>query len=137
MYATSAPKRSRSMCIVPAPTSSSTVNATRTVACVGSGFRSRNSTAVMISATPALSSAPSSVVPSLVTMSWPTRPTSAGESSESSTWVGSPGSTIGEPSHASWTIGRTFEPLTSGVVSTCAIKPTTGASGAPGIVANT
>ena len=33
----------------------------------------------MISATPALSSAPSSVVPSLVTMSWPTRAASSGQ----------------------------------------------------------
>ena len=48
----------------------------------------------MISATPALSSAPSSVVPSLVTMSWPTRRASSGTWSGSMTSFSSPGSTI-------------------------------------------
>ena len=57
--------------------------------------RRRYATAAMISATPALSSAPSSVVPSLVTMSWPTRAASAGSSAGSITWLGSPGRTIG------------------------------------------
>ena len=50
--------------------------------------------AAMISATPALSSAPSSVVPSLVTMSCPMRTASACSSAGSITWLGSPGSVI-------------------------------------------
>ena len=54
--------------------------------------------AAMISATPALSSAPSSVVPSLVTMSWPTLAASSVSSAGSITWLGSPGRTIGPPS---------------------------------------
>ena len=57
----------------------------------------RYATAAMISATPALSSAPRSVVPSLVTMSCPTRAASAGSSAGSRIWLGSPGSTIGSP----------------------------------------
>ena len=43
-----------------------------------SGLLIKNSAAAMISAMPALSSAPSSVVPSEVTMSWPTRSFSTG-----------------------------------------------------------
>ena len=86
----------------------------------------------MISAIPALSSAPRSVVPSLVTMSCPTRAASSGSCSGSSTWRASPGSSIGAPSQASCTIGDTSAPLTSGVVSTCAMSPTTGAPFVPG-----
>ena len=56
--------------------------------------------AVTMIATPALSSAPSSVVPSLVTRSWPSLSASPGMSSGSSTCDGSPGSTIGSPSQA-------------------------------------
>ena len=49
--------------------------------------RARYATAAMISATPALSSAPSSVVPSLVTMSWPTARASSVCSAGSRTWL--------------------------------------------------
>src|SRR6476659_7308112 len=91
----------------------------------------------MISAIPALSSAPSRVVPSLVTMSWPTRAASAGSAFGSSVCRGSPGRTIVSPSHDSWTIGVTPAPVTSGVVSTWAMSPTTGASALPGSVAKT
>ena len=78
-------------------------------------------------ATPALSSAPSRVVPSLVTRSWPTRSASPGMSSGSSTWPGSPGSRSGAPSQPRCTSGRTPVPETPGAVSTCAIRPTVGA----------
>ena len=111
----------------PRPTSSSTVNATRIGARRRSSVRARYATAAMISAIPALSSAPRSVVPSLVTMSWPTRTARAGSASGSRTCRGSPGSAIASPAHASWTIGDTSAPVTSGVVSTWAISPTTGA----------
>ena len=110
VYATSAPKASRSKSSAPRPTSSSTVKAMRMGARVRSGCRTRYATAAMISAIPALSSAPSSVVPSLVTMSCPTRAASSGSFSGSSTWRASPGSTIGAPSHASCTIGVTPAP---------------------------
>ena len=56
---------------MPLPTSSSTVNAMRAFA-RGRSSRTRRAAADMITATPALSSAPRSVVPSLVTMSCPT-----------------------------------------------------------------
>ena len=62
------------------------------------GFRFRYATAAMISATPALSSAPSRVVPSVVTRSWPTFPFSRGSSSGSSTTLESPGSSMRPPS---------------------------------------
>ena len=71
VYATSAPNASRSKWSVPLPISSSTVKAIRAVA-RGASSRTSWATAVMIAATPALSSAPSSVVPSLVTRSCPT-----------------------------------------------------------------
>ena len=48
------------------------MNAILSGPCGSSGWAARYSTAAMISATPALSSAPSSVVPSVVTRSWPT-----------------------------------------------------------------
>src|SRR5436190_2229686 len=57
----------------PRPTSSSTVKPTRIGACSISGCATRYATAPMISATPALSSAPRSVVPAVVTMSCLTR----------------------------------------------------------------
>ena len=132
VYATSAPNRSRSKSSAPRPTSSSTVKAMRIGARVRSGCRTRYATADMISAIPALSSAPRSVVPSLVTMSCPTRAASSGSFSGSSTWRASPGSAIGAPSHASCTSGFTPAPMTSGVVSTCAMSPTTGAPFVPG-----
>ena len=70
--AAAAPNASRSKNFVPSPTSSSGVKAIRSGPCGSSGCATRYSTAAMISATPALSSAPSSVVPSVVTRSWPT-----------------------------------------------------------------
>ena len=71
VYAQDAPNRATSKCCVPRPISSSGVNAMRTAPCGRPECDSRYSAAVMISATPALSSAPSSVVPEAVTMSWP------------------------------------------------------------------
>ena len=122
---------------MPLPISSSTVKAIRAVA-RGASSRTSWATAVMIAATPALSSAPSSVVPSLVTRSCPRLSASAGISAGSRTWDGSPGRRIVSPAHARWTIGRTPVPGVSGVVSTCAISPTVGASGTvPGSVAKT
>ena len=137
VYARSAPNTARSKWSVPLPTSSSTVKAIRAVA-RGASSRTSWATAVMIAATPALSSAPSSVVPSLVTRSCPSLSASAGISAGSRTWDGSPGRRIVSPAHARWTIGRTPVPGVSGVVSTCAISPTVGASGTvPGSVAKT
>ncbi len=72
VYAHSAPKRSMSNSDAPWPISSSGVKPTRSVGRGSSGFADRCATAAMISATPALSSAPSSVSPLEVTMSWPT-----------------------------------------------------------------
>ena len=61
-------------------------------------------------------------------------------SSGSSTCASSPGSTIGSPAQARWTIGATPAPGAAGDVSTCAISPTVGAPPrcpVPGTVANT
>ena len=55
------------------PTSSSGVKHTAMARCGTSGWASRYSQAVTISATPALSSAPSRVVPSVTISSWPMR----------------------------------------------------------------
>ena len=73
-----APKRSMSNRARPAPTSSSGVKPTLSVGRGSSGCAARCATAAMISAIPALSSAPSSVSPLLVTRSWPTRSSSSG-----------------------------------------------------------
>ena len=110
---------------------------TRTVA-RGSAVPRRYATAAMISATPALSSAPSSVVPSLVTMSCPIR--------------GRERRLLGRVEHLA-RIARQHDRLagvvlvhdrgdaasraTRGVVSTCAMRPITGAPGVPGSVAKT
>ena len=69
----------------PSPISSSGVKPTRSVGRGSSGCAARCATAVTISATPALSSAPSSVSPLDVTMSWPARPPSSRRSAGSST----------------------------------------------------
>ena len=92
----------------------------------------------MISATPALSSAPSSVSPLEVTMSWPSLPASSGIVAGSST-VSLRGSSIGPPAYARWTIGSTPSPGASGLVSTWARSPTTGVAPlrSPGSVAIT
>ena len=71
VYAQSAPKRGMSNSVAPSPISSSGVNATRSVGRGSSGCAARYATAAMISATPALSSAPSRVSPLLVTRSCP------------------------------------------------------------------
>ena len=72
MYAQTAPKRSMSNSEAPSPTSSSGVKPTRIVGRGSSGWAARCATAAITSAMPALSSAPSSVSPLVVTMSWPT-----------------------------------------------------------------
>ena len=77
-------------------------------------------------ATPALSSAPNSVVPEAVMMSSPALPLSAGMVSAESTWLGSSGRTIGEPSQLRCTMGLTLAPLKAGAVSTWARKATAG-----------
>ena len=59
----------------------------RTTPCGMSGCAIRNAAALTISATPALSSAPSSVVPDAVTMSWPICAASAGLSASRRTAV--------------------------------------------------
>ena len=87
----------------------------------------------MISAIPALSSAPSSVVPSLVTMSWPTRSASAGScvGIEDLPRVARKQRSA-RPPRPRGRSATTPAPMTSGVVSTCAMSPTTGASTVPG-----
>ena len=94
----------------------------------------------MIAATPALLSAPSSVVPEAVMMSLPICSASAGVSAILSTAVGSSGSTMSCPRHSRWTIGFTSAPLISGEVSTWATRPITRAPRfrvVAGTVANT
>ncbi len=65
--------------------------------CLICGLSIRNFAASMISATPALLSAPSSVVPSVVTMSLPIWSASAGYSLARMIWLGSAGSTMSPP----------------------------------------
>ena len=83
--------------VAPSPTSSSGVKPTRIVGRGSSGWAARWATAVMTSAMPALSSAPSSVSPLVVTMSCPTASRSSGISSGSSA-VPRRGSVITPPS---------------------------------------
>ena len=81
----------------PSPISSSGVKPTRIVGRGSSGCAARYATAAITSATPALSSAPSSVSPLVVTMSWPTLGSSSGIVAGSST-VPLRGSAIVPPS---------------------------------------
>ena len=126
VYAASAPNRSRSKKSVPRPTSSSGLKPTLTGPCGISGCATRCATAAMISATPALSSAPSSVVPSVVISSWP-----------SGREVGA----VLDPDHlpvhprqddlaavVDDPLRPTSAPVTDGLVSTWARKPTVGTS---------
>ena len=87
----------------------------------------------MISAIPALSSAPSSVVPSLVTMSWPTRSASAGScvGIEHLSRIARELDRLAAPAPRGRS-ATTPAPTTSGVVSTCAMSPTAGAATVPG-----
>ena len=80
----------------PLPISSSGVKPTRIVARRTSGFAARYATADITSAIPALSSAPSSVSPLVVTMSCPSLSDSSGIRSGSST-VSRRGSAIAPP----------------------------------------
>jgi hypothetical protein len=140
VYAYFAPNFFTSKCIVPLPTSSSGVKPMRIVPCGISGCWIRYSAAAMISATPALLSAPSSVVPDAVTMSLPICSSRSGLSARRITAVGSSGSTMSCPFQLRCTIGFTFSPLISGEVSTWARKPMTGTFGflvVAGIVAMT
>src|SRR5438874_2261940 len=91
-----------------------------------SGCASRYSAAVTISATPALLSAPRSVIPEAVTMSSPMRSRSGAQSAMRRMASGASGRARSRPSYLRWTIGFTPAPLTSGDVSTCAMKPMTG-----------
>ena len=91
----------------------------------------RYSAALMISATPALSSAPSSVVPSVWISVWPLKNASSGNSA--TRIVSCPLRTMSPPSYSSMTRGRTSLPLMSGEVSTWAMKPITGAFTHPGV----
>ena len=89
----------------------------------------RYSAAVMISATPALSSAPSSVVPSVWISVCPLKKASSGNSE---TFIVSwPFRAMSPPSYSSITRGFTSLPLMSGEVSTWAMKPMTGAFSHP------
>ncbi len=126
VYAYRAPNAATSKCFVPRPISSSGVNPTRILPCGISGCAMRCAAAVTISATPALLSAPSSVVPDAVTMSWPVCSASAGSSVSRSTAAVSSGRTRSRPSYARCTSGRTLAPDISGDVSTWAMKPIVG-----------
>ena len=84
--------------------------------------------AVTISATPALSSAPSSVSPLEVTRSCPTHAPSAGMRSGSS-GVPPRGNAMTPPGYARWTTGSTPAPGASGLTSTWALSPMTSAPG--------
>ena len=79
-------------------------------------------------ATPALSSAPRSVVPSVVMRVAPIRFASSGLSATRIILVGSPGNGISPPAYCAITCGLTFAPLVSGDVSRCALNATTGTS---------
>ncbi len=92
-----APKPATSNLSAPRPISSSGVKPMAMSPWSSAGFSTKRCTASMISATPALSSAPSSVVPSLVTMSSPRHLASTGESAARITCAGSPGSTMSPP----------------------------------------
>ena len=85
----------------------------------------------MISATPALSSAPSSVVPSVWISVWPLKNSSSGKSA--TRIVSWPFSAMSPPSYSSMMRGLTSLPLMSGDVSTWAMKPITGAFSQPGV----
>ena len=82
---------------MPLPISSSAVKPILIVPCGICGFCSSMSTSVMIAATPALSSEPSSVVPSVVMMSSPIISASAGFCATVITCDGSPGSAMSPP----------------------------------------
>ena len=85
----------------------------------------------MMTAMPALSSPPSSVVPSVVITVLPIAAANSGLSAASNTCRGSPGNTISPPSYLSITCGRTPAPVVSGEVSKCALKATTGGDSLP------
>ena len=107
----------------PRPTSSSVVNMTFTSPW-GLPLSMSLSTADIISATPALSSAPSSVVPSVTISSSPTcfeRP------GQRASFMTTPDSKVNSPSGQVITAGRTFSPGASGAVSTWAMSAMEGA----------
>ena len=85
----------------------------------------------MISATPALSSAPSSVVPSVWMSVWPLKKLSSGKSL--TVIVRWPLRKMSPPSYSSMMRGLMSRPLMSGEVSTWAMKPMTGAFSHPGV----
>ena len=85
----------------------------------------------MISATPALSSAPSSVVPSVWISVCPLKNSSSGKSA--TRIVNWPFSAMSQPSYSSMTRGLTSLPLMSGEVSAWAMNPITGAFSQPGV----
>ena len=104
------------------------------------GVRQQYSAAAMISATPALLSAPSSVIPDAVTMSWPMHSARVRRVRHAQHHVGIIRQHDVAPVVAAWTIGFTPAPLISGDVSTCAMNPITGTPGlrvVAGIVAVT
>ena len=97
VYAHRAPNSATSNSSAPIPISSSGVKPIRSVGRAASGWPTSHATAAMISAIPALSSAPSSVSPLEVTMSSPACPRSSHITAGSST-VPSRGSRITPPS---------------------------------------
>ncbi len=114
----------------PRPTSSSGVKAA-TIPGLGidGSDRSLRRTSI-ITATPALSSAPRRVLPSEVTIVVPTYLIMSRDLAGST--VTPPSSTIVEPSHPWWRMGSTPAPGSSGEVSTWAISPITGPLPVPG-----
>ena len=120
--ATSAPNASSGKATCPRPISSSGVKPILIVGRGTSGCAFRYSTAAMITAMPALSSAPSSVVPSDVMIVSPLHFRSSGLSFGSMTTPAPRAS--GRPSYFSWNVGFTSLPDAAGDVSRCAMRPT-------------
>ena len=120
-----APNRATSKCFVPRADllvrrEADADRAVRNLRDAPSGTRPRST----ISATPALLSAPSSVVPDAVTMSWPICSPSYGMSASAQHRRRDRRAARGRGRRsARWTIGFTPAPLISGDVSTWAMKP--------------
>ena len=128
VYAQSQPNRGTLMLCAPRPISSSGLKAILTLPCSISGCACKYATAEIISAMPALSSAPSSVCPSVTIRSCPLYAATSGKSFTVSTMPSFSPNVMSLPSYEVTTRGRTSLPLMSGLVSRCEMNPITGIS---------